>query len=54
MPDVMLREYIEDGSLVRAPGLGVFTRYLYVVQPQRSPSRESSLFIDFVIAYNIH
>lgn len=56
MPDVMLREYIEDGSLVRVlQDWSANPRDIYMLYNHKDHLPEKvRLFIDFVIAYNIH
>jgi len=56
MPDVMLREYIEDGSLVRVlEDWSANPRDIYMLYNHKDHLPEKvRLFIDFVIAYNLH
>lgn len=56
MPDVMLREYIEDGSLVRVlEDWSANPRDIYMLYNHKDHLPEKvRLFIDFVIAYHIH
>lgn len=56
MPDVMIREYIEDGSLVRVLNdWSANPRDIYMLYNHKDHLPEKvRLFIDFVIAYNIH
>ncbi|MGY0074325.1 MULTISPECIES: LysR family transcriptional regulator [Vibrio] len=56
MPDVMLREYIDDGSLVRVlEDWSANPRDIYMLYNHKDHLPEKvRLFIDFVIAYNIH
>lgn len=55
MPDVMLREYIEDGSLVRVlEDWSANPRDIYMLYNHKDHLPEKvRLFIDFVIAYNL-
>lgn len=56
MPDVMIREYIEDGSLVQVlQDWSANPRDIYMLYNHKDHLPEKvRLFIDFVIAYNIH
>ncbi|WP_194436011.1 LysR family transcriptional regulator [Vibrio fluminensis] len=56
MPDVMIREFIEDGSLVQVLGdWSANPRDIYMLYNHKDHLPEKvRLFIDFVIAYNIH
>lgn len=56
MPDVMLKEYIDDGSLVRVlEDWSANPRDIYMLYNHKDHLPEKvRLFIDFVIAYNIH
>ncbi|WP_114765418.1 LysR family transcriptional regulator [Vibrio rhodolitus] len=56
MPDVMLREFIEDGSLVQVlQDWSANPRDIYMLYNHKDHLPEKvRLFIDFVIAYNIH
>ncbi|KAB1455531.1 LysR family transcriptional regulator [Vibrio panuliri] len=56
MPDVMIREYIEDGSLVQVlRDWSANPRDIYMLYNHKDHLPEKvRLFIDFVIAYNIH
>ncbi|MBL4244362.1 LysR family transcriptional regulator [Vibrio fluvialis] len=56
MPDVMLREYIADGSLVRVlSDWSANPRDIYMLYNHKDHLPEKvRLFIDFVIAYHIH
>lgn len=56
MPNVMIREYIEDGSLVRVlEDWSANPRDIYMLYNHKDHLPEKvRLFIDFVIAYNIH
>ncbi|ROV58822.1 LysR family transcriptional regulator [Vibrio ponticus] len=56
MPDVMLREFIEDGSLVQVlRDWSANPRDIYMLYNHKDHLPEKvRLFIDFVIAYNIH
>ncbi|WP_070963595.1 LysR family transcriptional regulator [Vibrio sonorensis] len=56
MPDVMLREYIEDESLVRVlPEWSANPRDIYMLYNHKDHLPEKvRLFIDFVINFNIH
>lgn len=56
MPNVMLREYLEDGSLVRVlQDWSANPRDIYMLYNHKDHLPEKvRLFIDFVIAYNIH
>ncbi|UUM29776.1 LysR family transcriptional regulator [Vibrio japonicus] len=55
MPDVMIREYIEDGSLVRVlDDWSANPRDIYMLYNHKDHLPEKvRLFIDFVIAYHI-
>ncbi|MEF1261477.1 LysR substrate-binding domain-containing protein, partial [Vibrio harveyi] len=56
MPDVMIKEYIESGDLVRVlPDWSANPRDIYMLYNHKDHLPEKvRLFIDFVIAYNIH
>ena len=56
MPDVMIKEYIESGDLVRIlPDWSANPRDIYMLYNHKDHLPEKvRLFIDFVIAYNIH
>lgn len=56
MPDVMIREYIEDGSLVQVlEDWSANPRDIYMLYNHKDHLPEKvRLFIDFVIAYHIH
>lgn len=56
MPDVMIREFIEDGSLVQVlRDWSANPRDIYMLYNHKDHLPEKvRLFIDFVIAYNIH
>ncbi|CAK4067188.1 LysR family transcriptional regulator [Vibrio sp. MarTm2] len=56
MPDVMLKEFIDDGSLVRVlEDWSANPRDIYMLYNHKDHLPEKvRLFIDFVIAYNIH
>ncbi len=56
MPDVMIREYIADGSLVQVlQDWSANPRDIYMLYNHKDHLPEKvRLFIDFVIAYNIH
>lgn len=56
MPDVMLNEFIADGSLVRVlEDWSANPRDIYMLYNHKDHLPEKvRLFIDFVIAYNIH
>lgn len=56
MPDVMIKEYIDDGSLVRVlENWSANPRDIYMLYNHKDHLPEKvRLFIDFVIAYNIH
>jgi LysR family transcriptional regulator AphB len=56
MPDVMLREYIDSGSLVRVlEDWSANPRDIYMLYNHKDHLPEKvRLFIDFVIAYHIH
>lgn len=56
MPDVMIREYIDDGSLVRVlDDWSANPRDIYMLYNHKDHLPEKvRLFIDFVIAFNIH
>ncbi|WP_159653473.1 LysR family transcriptional regulator [Vibrio atypicus] len=56
MPDVMLKEYIDDGSLIRVlSDWSANPRDIYMLYNHKDHLPEKvRLFIDFVIAYNIH
>ncbi|NVD06207.1 LysR family transcriptional regulator [Vibrio sp. JPW-9-11-11] len=56
MPDVMIKEYIDDGSLVRVlEDWSANPRDIYMLYNHKDHLPEKvRLFIDFVIAYNIH
>ncbi|WP_162046790.1 LysR family transcriptional regulator [Vibrio taketomensis] len=56
MPDVMIREFIDDGSLVQVlRDWSANPRDIYMLYNHKDHLPEKvRLFIDFVIAYNIH
>ncbi|MFA0112152.1 LysR family transcriptional regulator [Vibrio sp. 10N.261.46.E11] len=56
MPDVMIREYIEDGSFVQVlEDWSANPRDIYMLYNHKDHLPEKvRLFIDFVIAYHIH
>ncbi|WP_299693977.1 LysR family transcriptional regulator [uncultured Vibrio sp.] len=56
MPDVMIKEYIEDGSLVQVlEDWSANSRDIYMLYNHKDHLPEKvRLFIDFVIAYHIH
>ncbi|EIE1274744.1 LysR family transcriptional regulator [Vibrio parahaemolyticus] len=56
MPDVMIKEYIESGELLRVlPDWSANPRDIYMLYNHKDHLPEKvRLFIDFVIAYNIH
>ncbi|MBN3491668.1 LysR family transcriptional regulator [Vibrio neptunius] len=56
MPDAMLKEYLQDGSLVRVlEEWNANPRDIYMLYNHKDHLPEKvRLFIDFVIAYNIH
>ncbi|MCW8333007.1 LysR family transcriptional regulator [Vibrio sp. SCSIO 43135] len=56
MPNVMLKEYIDDGSLVRVlKDWNANPRDIYMLYNHKDHLPEKvRLFIDFVIAFNIH
>ncbi|RTZ16396.1 LysR family transcriptional regulator [Vibrio aquaticus] len=56
MPDVMIKEYIDDGSLVRVlENWSANPRDIYMLYNHKDHLPEKvRLFIDFVIAYHIH
>ncbi|MDC0611518.1 LysR family transcriptional regulator [Vibrio sp.] len=56
MPDVMIKEYLENGSLVRILGdWSANAREIYMLYNHKDHLPEKvRLFIDFVISYNIH
>jgi LysR family transcriptional regulator, transcriptional activator AphB len=56
MPDVMIKEYLADGSLVRVlDDWSANTRDIYMLYNHKDHLPEKvRLFIDFVIAYSIH
>lgn len=56
MPDVMLREYIENGELVRVlPDWSANPRDIYMLYNHKDHLPEKvRLFIDFVIDYSLH
>ncbi len=56
MPDVMLKEFLADGSLVRIlPDWSANPRDIYMLYNHKDHLPEKvRLFIDFVIAYHIH
>ncbi|HCH2714206.1 TPA: LysR family transcriptional regulator [Vibrio parahaemolyticus] len=56
MPDVMIKEYIQSGELLRVlPDWSANPRDIYMLYNHKDHLPEKvRLFIDFVIAYNIH
>lgn len=56
MPDVMIKEFIDDGSLIRVlEDWSANPRDIYMLYNHKDHLPEKvRLFIDFVIAYNIH
>ncbi|MGR5235442.1 LysR family transcriptional regulator [Vibrio alfacsensis] len=56
MPDVMIKEFIEGGDLVRVlPDWSANPRDIYMLYNHKDHLPEKvRLFIDYVIAYNIH
>lgn len=56
MPNVMVKEYIERGDLIRIlPDWSANPRDIYMLYNHKDHLPEKvRLFIDYVIAYNIH